>query len=196
MANANKQVNRTKLEMWVRISRWALLMIAAFSTFNCVRPLFGSHNYFLFSAMMPLYLVMDGCILTGKFPDSQPETLFPDWYLWVVAGIAFILIAVYAVCYLVSRRKPFPGLLTGLIWLVMDTLSMPIFWGFPLPMLREYLIHALLIALLIAGLVSQRKLRDLPPPEPEPEWKSYYDDDDEPSDESEPDPDDDDQSDD
>lgn len=159
----SKPKSRIALEMRVRIGRWMLYMTAGFSLFNCLRALLGSARYSLFSAMLPLYLVTNGCYLTGMYPDNLPAEPFPAWYLTVVSAIALLMIAVYAFCGLLSKRRPFPGLLAGAIWLTLDTLSMPFFLGIAPELIREYLIHILLIVLLFLALRADRSLQSLPP---------------------------------
>lgn len=169
--------NRSSLAGWIRLGRWTLLMIAAFSTVNCVLLLTGTSTYFLFSAMLPLNLVMNGCYHTDWFSGAKGDP-YPGWYFGLMVVIALLAVAVYAVCYLLSVKRPVIGLTAGLIWLALDTLTMPLFLGFALPVLREYLIHGLLLVLLALALIAQRRLDRLPSedsPSPPLHWTQYED---------------------
>ncbi len=68
----------------------SLLMILLFTVINCLMAFMGSDRYFLFSAMIPYFLVLTGGLETGKIviDGIVPEAIQPMSVLYVLLGVA------------------------------------------------------------------------------------------------------------
>lgn len=151
-------------------AKGALLLIVVFTVLNCVMAFTGSTSYFLFSAMIPYFLVLSGGLSTGKITMEGyiVDELAPMSILYVLLGAAIVLAAVYLICFFVARKRPFAGLLIGLVWFGFDTLAMFFLFGFSPDMLLDYGLHALAIVELVLGVMGAAALKKMPPEEPVP----------------------------
>ncbi len=72
----NKNVNhispRALYQSKFNSSRYNLLLVVGMTGINIMMLLLGGSSYFLFSAILPYSLVVDGVYMTGKMPE--------DWY--------------------------------------------------------------------------------------------------------------------
>lgn len=154
-------------------SRNNLLLVVAFTVINLVLLLTGSTTYFLFSASIPYYLPFFGMIYTGKMPaeyyegwaDFQP---YPTTILTVLTVIAVILIAVYLLCWLLSKKHGFGWLVVSLVCFIADTIFMFVALQITSDMILNIVFHAWVIISLFSGVSASVKLKKLPPEEQNP----------------------------
>lgn len=163
-----KPSRKAVLEGRIRTARVTTLLIPALTLVNCLLLATGMDLYFLFSAMFPYYLVWEGRFAIDKLQikDASPSELNPYLLFYILLAVALILTAVYVVCWVVSRKRPFAGLLISLIWFGFDTLSMVVLFGVGVDSLMNYVLHALAIVELILGVTAAASLKKLPPEEP------------------------------
>ncbi len=155
-------------------SRYNLLLVVGMTGINIMMLLLGGSSYFLFSAILPYSLVIDGVYMTGKMPDDWytdwPETApFVDSsYLIVMAVIAFAIILIYLACFFFSKNFKTGWMIAGTVMFVLDTLYMVFIYGVGIDSLMDILLHAWVLYYLISGVVYGLKLKKLPEDEPEP----------------------------
>ncbi len=156
-------------EMRYTTSRMNLLLVIAFTLLNVIRLLFGTADYFIFSASLPYVLTLFGLINTGRMPDEYYEGAefvpYSDIYLYIMAAISFAIIIFYAVCWLMSK-KHLGWIIAALVAFLIDFAAFFYFYGFDLTLFLDILFHAWVIYYLIVGIVSGCKLRNMPPDEP------------------------------
>ncbi len=141
------------------------------SLVNLVLLLTNSNSYFLFSASLP-YIIADlGMFLCGKYPVEYyadvPDMVFADTSLLVVlVAIAVIIIAVYLLCWIMSKKHGAGWLIAALVLFSIDTAAMFLFLPIDLGSLLDILFHVWVIYYLISGIVVKGKLNALPDEEP------------------------------
>jgi hypothetical protein len=141
---------------------------------NIMMLLLGGSSYFLFSAILPYSLAIDGMYMTGK----MPEDWYTDWpasvpffdssYLIVMAVIAFAIILIYLACFFFSKKYKTGWMIAATVMFVLDTLYMVFIYGVGIDSLMDILLHAWVLYYLISGVVYGLKLKKLPEDEPEP----------------------------
>ena len=161
---------RQLLENKYSSARLNLLLLIAFTAINLILALCSSGTYFLFSATIPYVLVLFGMTLCGRMPeeyyDPGVEYEFFDVSLLVVLTVvAFLMLALYLVAYLLSSKRHSLWLVVATVFFSIDTVVMLLFYGIQVDALLDYVFHALVLYYLISGLVAARKLKKLPPDE-------------------------------
>lgn len=150
------------------IARHNILVVIIFTLINIALALFGDGTYFLFSAFVPYYLVIDGMFSCGKFSDNwyeggKEEYLFLDEsYLVIMLSFAILILAVYFLFWLLSKKQKLGWLIATLVFFSIDTLGMILFWGISLDMIMDVLFHAYIFYFIISGIIAANKLKKLP----------------------------------
>ena len=162
---------RQQLETKYKSARLSLILFFAISVLNIVLALTGSDSYYLWTAIIPYYLVVFGMLYCGKLPPEYYEDLegFEFWdpsVLTVFVVIAFIMIAFYGIFWLCSRKNRIGWLVAALVFVVVDTLGIFVF-GFDFSMILDVIFHVWMIYSLAVGIFAGRKLKTMPPDEPE-----------------------------
>ena len=158
-----------KLTARYNSARHNILLVIAFTLINCVLYAVGSSSYFLFSAAIPYYLVMDGLYFTGKMPaewydvDFQPD---PDSFLYVCLAIAVVIVAFYALTWFLSKKHGYGWLVAALLLFVADTFVLFYFTGFTEDMILDIVFHAWVVISLARGVIAAINLKKLPEEEP------------------------------
>ena len=102
---------RQVLENQCKIGVMNLLVAIAFTLINIIMALTGSDSYFLFSAIIPYYLVVSAMFLCGKMPveyyegDLSEYIFLDNSYFTVCFVIYIVIIAVLALCWLFSFKQ-------------------------------------------------------------------------------------------
>lgn len=125
-------------------SRSNLLLVVALSTVNVILMLINSGIYFLFSAAFPIFSIELGQIISEESGNSA--------YYTIGIAVAFLAIAFYGTCYLLSKRyKAF--ILVALVGFVIDTILL--LWlsilEIDISMIIDMIIHAWVIYYLAIG---------------------------------------------
>lgn len=150
-------------------ARHNILLVIAFTVINCVLYAVGSSSYFLFSAAIPYYLVMEGLYFTGKMPDEWYDADFqpdPDSFLYICLAIAVVSIAFYALCWFLSKKHGYGWLVAALLLFVADTFVLFYYTGFTADMIMDFVFHAWVLVSLVSGIVAAINLKKLPKEEP------------------------------
>ena len=134
----------------------------------------GGSSYFLFSATIPYSLSIDGAYYTGKLPEEfytdmpADAQFFPDSYLAIMLGIAIAILAVYFLCFMLSKKFKTGWMITAAVMFVLDTLYMLFIYGVGVDSVMDILLHVWVLYYLISGVVYGLKLKKLPEDEPAP----------------------------
>ena len=187
---AQKQVNMTekqRLTNKYNTSRNNILLVVVFTLINSVLLFTGSDSYFLFSASIPYYFTLFGLLYTGRMPadwyegwdDFVPD---PDTVLAVYLGIAIIAVVLYALCWLLSKKKGYGWLIVALVMFAIDTAGMFYLAGFSADMILDIVFHGWVLVSLVSGVITAKKLKKLPEEDPvaapqynyDPQTAQYY----------------------
>ena len=165
----SKKVDKKKLYFAkYQISRPQLLLIVAFTVVNLVMLLIKSDTYFLFSASIPYVLVSLGMTLCGMLPEEYYDGGYAayDFYgksfFYLMLAVAVVTIAVYLVCFFMSKKHGAGWLIVSLVLFVADTVTMVAFYGFDRSMILDLLFHLGFIAYMIYGIVYYFKWKKEP----------------------------------
>lgn len=158
----NKTSERYTLENKYNTTRYNLLLVT------------NSDRYFLFSAYIPYTVATLGMILCGKYPleyyggGSLSDYNFMDQTAFVgFIALAIILVALYVLAYVFSKKLRPGWLIFALVIFILDTLFMFIDAGIQTDMIIDYLFHIWVIVSLAIGMSAGYKLKKLPPEEEE-----------------------------
>jgi hypothetical protein len=155
-------------------ARYNLLLVIGMTLINIVMLFLGGSSYFLFSATIPYSLSIDGAYYTGKLPEEfytdmpADAQFFPDSYLAIMLGIAIAILAVYFLCFMLSKKFKTGWMITAAVMFVLDTLYMLFIYGVGVDSVMDILLHAWVLYYLISGVVYGLKLKKLPEDEPSP----------------------------
>ena len=159
---------RQLYESRYRSSRYNLILVIAFTLVNMVLCLTNANTYFLFSASIPYLLTDLGMFLCGKYPEEfylQDEfngmELLDTSFLAVMVVIAVVILALYFVCWLLSKKKV-GWLIAALVLFGIDTVAMFWYFGITKDMIIDIIFHAWVICYLAMGIHSHFKLKNLP----------------------------------
>ena len=161
---------RQQLENRYKTGRYNLLLVIIITLFNLIFAFLGAEKYYVFSAAIPYYLVINALFVCGKMPDSwydhpKEEYIFEDASTLIVATvIAALILAVFFILYLMSK-KHVGFLIAALVLFAIDTIAMFVLMGID-GMILDILLHGLVIYYLISAILAVYKLRNMPPDEP------------------------------
>jgi len=157
-------------------ARSNLLLVISFSVLNILLLVLGSSSYFLFSASVPYLLVTTTMLLCGLFPlefytgelSFILDLGFLDISYFIIALVITILIlALYLLSFLLSKKKV-GWLIFALIFFIIDTAILFIFYGFSTSIIIDTIFHVYIIVSFIVGLHAHFQLKKLPEEEPAP----------------------------
>jgi hypothetical protein len=128
-------------------ARSSLLSVVIFSAVNLVIRLLNLNMYFLFSALVPLFLQEVGMAFNE---EGMPALMVAS----IVAAVA--IIGIYLVCYLQSKKHS-GWLIAALVLFVLDTGF--VLFLFDTTMILDAVFHVWVLVSLILGLVAAGKLK-------------------------------------
>ena len=168
MQQMNQASERQTLETKYNRSRMNLLWVVVFTAINIVLLVTDSGRYFLFSAYIP-YLVVDlAMLLCGKYPAEFYAEYYPDMEFWgstffaVMMAIAAVLIVLYLVSWLCTKKPKMGWMIFALIFFAIDTAAMLYLTGITADMILDVVFHGWVIVSLIMGIIACAKLKKLP----------------------------------
>ena len=159
---------RQLLENKYSSARGNILLVVVLTVINIVLLVTNSNTYFLFSAYIPFILVDFGKLLCGMYPaeyytDNFAEMeILPKEVFAVTLGIAIVILVLYVLCWIFSKKFKIGWLITALVFFSVDTLAMLLLNGFVMDSLIDYVIHVWVIFSFANGLVAYRKFKKLP----------------------------------
>lgn len=153
-------------------ARSTLLAVVAFTAINIVLLLTNANTYFLFSAFIPYALVEVAMALCGKFPAEYYEGLtdfeFMDSSVLIVTVvIAAVMLALYLLSWLLSKKPRVGWLIFSLVFFVLDTVMMLLWGGEDFTTVMDLLFHGWVLISLVGGISAYFKLKKLPPEQEE-----------------------------
>ena len=156
-------------------ARIDLLLIVLFTVVNVVLQFVSADTYFLFSASVPFYITIYAMLFCGKYPpeyygDAYAEWeaagFYPDTVLYVALAIAAVILAVYLLCFFLSKNGKSGWLVLALVMFIADTIGL-VLLGDLANSIVDLIFHALVIGVLVSGILSASKLKKLPDEEEE-----------------------------
>ena len=153
-------------------ARHNLLLVVIFTAVNIGLLVAQSNSYFLFSASIPYYLVDLGMYLCGKYPmeyyaDLGAVEFFPNSFLAVMIVIAVVILALYLLAWILSKKPRVGWMIFALVIFALDTLFMLLIMGISADMILDVVFHGWVVISLISGISAYSKLKKLPEEAPE-----------------------------
>lgn len=166
---------REKAEHNYKSSRANLLVVVIFTLVNIVMAMLAEGTYFLFTAFIPYILVFTGMMICGKLPAEFYEGLeemefLPPAVLYVMLVIALIIVGIYFLCWLLSK-KHYAFMIVAFILFLVDTLFLVV--NFDLSMIVDLVFHIWVLYYLGSGMFNGIKLKKMPP-EPDSDAPIVY----------------------
>lgn len=168
MSIPNTVSNREILEVKHKRSRNNLLLVIAFTIINLILLVIESDTYFLFSAYIPYALVDTGMFLCKMYPaEFYGEELFNSAFLdpsffAIFMGVALVIVLLYFLCWLFSKKYKVGWLISALVFFVIDTGALLVLWGIQMDNIIDIVFHVWVIISLVMGISANLKLKKLP----------------------------------
>jgi len=159
---------RQVLESRYATARNNILLVVALTLINIVLLVTNANTYFLFSAYIPFFLVDLSMLLCGMYPadfytgDFAGMEFLPKEFLVITLVIAAVILVLYLLSWVFSKKQKVGWLTFALILFGVDTLAMLLFQGFMMESILDYVIHAWVIFSFISGITAFSKLKKLP----------------------------------
>ncbi len=156
-----------KLETQYKAASYNLYLLVVFTAINIVLLLINSDRYFLFSASLPYYIVVNAMYLCGKMPDDyydfeHYEYDFYDESIFTITIIVAVAITLlYLLCAIFSVKQRVGWIVAATIFFVIDTVAMFSIYGISADMILDILFHAWVLYYLIAGIIAHQRLKKL-----------------------------------
>ena len=146
---------RIEIEKKFANARKNLMLVIIFSVVNMALTVLNSNISFLFSATVPVLVLQVGQIFSEESGISM--------FLMAAAAIALIIIALYGICFLLSKKRR-AFMLVALILFVLDTLFL--LWtltlGFDSGVMLDIVFHVWILYFLISGTKAWIDLKKTP----------------------------------
>ena len=145
-----------------------LLLVVVFTAINIVLLVANSNTYFLFSAYIPYLLADLGMYFCGLYPaefyggSTVGMDFFSKSFLAVMLGIAAVILVLYLLSWVFSRKQKPGWLIFALVFFGIDTVAMLVLNGFAVDSIVDYLFHGWVIYSLFSGISAYSKLKKLP----------------------------------
>ncbi len=145
-----------------------LLLVVAFTLINVIMAATGGDSYFLFSAIVPYYIALNGAFAAGAMSEEyyteigliKPDTVDTGLLIGFIA-IAVVILGLYLLCWFFSKKRS-GWLMAALVLFTLDTAFLFINYGIALDMILDILFHGWVLYSLIAAIFAHRKLQTLP----------------------------------
>ncbi len=149
-------------------ARINLLIAVAFTLINCALIFAGGSTYFLFSCSFPYAMTFEGAFWTWKAfsPEEYAElgwtqaNMLPDAFLYIMLVIAAVAVGLYVLCWFLSK-KHVGWMIAAAALFVVDTVFLILYYGVSVDFLMDYLFHAWVLFILIRGIVSYYRAKQL-----------------------------------
>ncbi len=168
MSTPNTLSNRQTLETKYNQSRSNILLVVAFTVINLILLVINSNTYFLFSAFIPYMLGDFGMMLCGMYPaeyygeDFSSMEFFVPSVFAVFLAIALIIVALYLISWIFSKKNKVGWMIFALVIFVIDTVGMLAFVNLDVSWIIDIAFHAWVIISLALGINAGVKLKKLP----------------------------------
>ncbi len=171
---ATQAAPRDTLQGKYNSARANLILVIVFTLINTILAFTASNTYFLFSLFAPYIMVYQSALYTGNMPgaytdaEMQLTNFLPDSVFHVMLACAGIIIALFVLCWVFSKKNKVGWIIAALVLVIIDTL---IFLSYCLTYdiigesIIDIIFHAWVIISLIGGISAYNKLNALPPEE-------------------------------
>ena len=149
-------------------ARANLLIAVVFTLINCVLIFVGGSTYFLFSCSFPYAMTFEGAFWTwrGLSPEEYAELgwtqadMLPDAFLYIMLAIAAVAVGLYVLCWFLSKKRV-GWMIAAASLFVVDTMFLILYYGVQIDFLLDYLFHAWVLFILIRGIISFYRAKQL-----------------------------------
>lgn len=140
--------------------QYSLMLILIFTAINIAFLMLDVDRYFLFSASVPYYLVMIGKGVENGFSSGAWDINGPLTITGLV--IALVILAVYLLCWLLSRKKT--GWMTAaMVLFIVDSIALVgitfVLYEDPMVNAMDFLLHIWAIVELVQAVRANKKLQ-------------------------------------
>lgn len=162
----NRLPLRQRLERNVAGGRNALLVVIVFTAINIIMAFSGGDSYFLFSAAIPYYLVVNALYQCGMMPNDwyeapKSEYIFADPSSLVAPTVfAVLILALFLVLFLLFKRN-LGYMIASAALVLIDTVALVALFGVS-DGLSDIVFHILILAYLVTAVVASVRLRTAP----------------------------------
>lgn len=149
-------------------ARANLLIAVVFTLINCVLIFVGGSTYFLFSCSFPYAMAFEGAFWTwrGLSPEEYAELgwtqadMLPDAFLYIMLAIAAVAVGLYVLCWFLSKKRV-GWMIAAASLFVVDTMFLILYYDVQIDFLLDYLFHAWVLFILIRGIISFYRAKQL-----------------------------------
>lgn len=149
-------------------ARANLLIAVVFTLINCVLIFVGGSTYFLFSCSFPYAMAFEGAFWTwrGLSPEEYAELgwtqadMLPDAFLYIMLAIAAVAVGLYVLCWFLSKKRV-GWMIAAASLFVVDTMFLILYYDVQIDLLLDYLFHAWVLFILIRGIISFYRAKQL-----------------------------------
>jgi len=149
-------------------ARLNLLIVIIFTAVNMALVVANLDTYFLFSANIPYLITLYGAFFCGMFPKEyyvenglEGMFFFDKSFFVVMLLISVLILAIYFICWLFSKKGKALWLKIALGLFIADTVLMLIL-GSSGSFIMDLAFHVWVIVILISGIKAQKKIGDMP----------------------------------
>lgn len=167
--NTTSQINeRALLERKFESARFNILLVIVMTLVNVLLLVLNANRYFIFSAYIPFVLADLGMYFCGLYPkeiytgEMAGVEFLPKTFLVILLAIVAVIMALYFLSWLLSKKQKKGWLVFALIFFTLDTLAMFGLNGFVADSIIDYAIHIWVIVSLVSGISALSKLKKLP----------------------------------
>ncbi|MBE6670882.1 MAG: hypothetical protein E7593_01610 [Ruminococcaceae bacterium] len=156
------------MERKFETARGNILLVIVMTIVNVLLLVLNANTYFLFSAYIPFILADCGMYFCGLYPEEiytgemAGVEFLPKAFLVIMLVIVAVILALYFLSWLLSKKQKKGWLVFALIFFTLDTLAMFGLNGFVADSIIDYAIHIWVIVSLVSGISALSKLKKLP----------------------------------
>lgn len=155
-------------------ARMNLLLIIIFTVLNILTLMLDA-GQMLFTAAIPYKIVQIGKTMCGFLPEeyytkNETAPLFDKGFIAVFIIIALLIVALYLLCWLFSKRRGADKWLSFALAMMSADTMVAFLFADGGTIIVDMLFHILILVLLFSGIGAYKKLRALPKDEPEEEY--------------------------
>lgn len=153
-------------------ARVNLLIVIVFTLINLILLVTNAGRYMLFSIFIPYLLATTGMEMCGMLPVEYYDAYYEGGYaaqeffapsvFYVLLAISLVIVAVYVLAWLLSKKQRGGWMIAALVLFSLDTLAMVFLGGITADMLIDYFIHAWVIYELAVGVHAWYRLQTMP----------------------------------
>lgn len=162
------QTQRQLLESKFHGARHNILLVVIFTLINVLLLVTNSNTYFLFSSYIPYLLADLGMLLCGMYPVEVYGGDLAGWefldksFLVVTLVIAAVVLVLYLLCWIVSKKNKVGWMILALVLFGVDTALMFLINGIALEAIIDIIFHGWVIFSLASGIIAHYKWKKLP----------------------------------